>query len=319
MGDTTGTQVVEDSQQGHSGHLTAAQEKSLEEFKQSLQKEGLYNPGEESTVPSRDDATLLRFLRARKFDVKGALKQYSDTQRWRKKHDVDNLFTTFPVDEFEDTRRFYPRWTGRRDKDGHPVYVYRLASIAPLQEELHSVPSARRYQRIIALYEAMIRFTMPLCTHLPHQTDIPISSSTSIIDLEQVTFGAMWALRNHLQEASKLATANYPETLHTIVVVNSPSFFPTIWRWISGWFDEGTRKKIHVLGLDPGSVLRELINPADLPKTYGGELEWKYEDDPNLDSETKKVIECMPKGPYTFVNGKAQALSETATSTQSDS
>ncbi|KAL0066214.1 hypothetical protein AAF712_006839 [Marasmius tenuissimus] len=273
MGDTTSTQVVEDSQQGHSGHLTAAQEKSLEEFKQSLQKEGLYNPGEESTVPSRDDATLLRFLRARKFDVKGALKQYSDTQRWRKKHDVDNLFTTFPVDEFEDTRRFYPRWTGRRDK---------------------------------------------------------------------VTFGAMWALRNHLQEASKLATANYPETLHTIVVVNSPSFFPTIWRWISvsflaleaidsvkesltsrpltqGWFDEGTRKKIHVLGLDPGSVLRELINPADLPKTYGGELEWKYEDDPNLDSETKKVIECMPKGPYTFVNGKAQALSETATSTQSDS
>ena len=34
----------------------------------------------------------------------------------RKQHDVDNLFATFDPVEFEDCRRFYPRWTGRRDK-----------------------------------------------------------------------------------------------------------------------------------------------------------------------------------------------------------
>jgi hypothetical protein len=85
----------------------------------------------------------------------------------------------------------------------------------------------------IVLYELMTRFSFPLCTALPHPSGTtPISSTTSIIDLEDVSLGALWRLRNHLQEASRLATANYPETLGTIAVVNSPSFFPTVWGWI---------------------------------------------------------------------------------------
>ena len=85
----------------------------------------------------------------------------------------------------------------------------------------------------VALYEYMTRFTFPLCTHLPHVTSpTPISSTTSIIDLGDVSLSSLWQLRHHLQEASSLSTANYPETLHHVAIVNSPSFFPTIWRWI---------------------------------------------------------------------------------------
>jgi hypothetical protein len=84
----------------------------------------------------------------------------------------------------------------------------------------------------IVLYEAMIRFVLPLCDYLPHEPPTPISSVTTIIDLEGVSLSAMWSLRNHLQQASTMATANYPETLNTTAIVNSPSFFPTIWNWI---------------------------------------------------------------------------------------
>jgi hypothetical protein len=42
----------------------------------------------------------------------------------------------------------------------------------------------------------------------------------------------MWSLRRHLQQASELATAHYPETLHTIAIVNAPAFFPVVWSWI---------------------------------------------------------------------------------------
>ena len=59
-----------------------------------------------------------------------------------------------------------------------------------------------------------------------------------------------------------------------------------------------------VLGKDPGSVLRTLIDPKDLPKPYGGDLEWKYEDEPFLDEQTREVIGEMPKGPAVFVDGK---------------
>jgi CRAL/TRIO domain len=61
---------------------------------------------------------------------------------------------------------------------------------------------------------------------------MPISSAVSIIDLQDVSFNSMWSLRNHLQEASRLATDNYPETLGTIAIVNSPAFFPTVWGWV---------------------------------------------------------------------------------------
>jgi len=175
----------------------------------------------------------------------------------------------------------------------------------------------------------MTRFTLPLCSYLPHATSpTPISSTTTIVDLENVSFGSMWKLRHHLQEASRLSTANYPETLHTIAIVNSPSFFPTIWNWIKvghpwtlhvllcwnlfqGWFDEGTRLKIHVLSRDPGSTLSELIHSHDLPSSYGGKLEWKFEDEPQLDDDTKQVLGTMPKGPVIFKDGNVVELTTT--------
>ncbi|KAK7676368.1 hypothetical protein QCA50_020672 [Cerrena zonata] len=291
---------------GHLGHLTEEQQKAFAAFKENLTNSKLFTSESVSQLASHDDPTLLRFLRARRFDPLKAQKQFSDAEAWRTKHDVNELYATFPPDEFESAKRFYPRWTGRRDKNGLPVYVYRLASLqGALQKELGTIPAERRYQRIVSLYEFMTRFVFQLCTTLPHPTEpTPISCVTTIIDLEQVSLTAMWNLRSHLAEASTLATANYPETLNTIAVVNSPSFFPTIWGWIKGWFDEGTRRKVHVLGKDPGPTLRTLIDPANLPKTYGGELEWKFEDEPALDQDAKNLIGEMPKGPVLLENGK---------------
>jgi hypothetical protein len=43
------------------------------------------------------------------------MKQFADSAAWRKKLDITNLFAAFDTAELEDARRFYPRWTGRRD------------------------------------------------------------------------------------------------------------------------------------------------------------------------------------------------------------
>ncbi|KAK7048094.1 Sec14 cytosolic factor [Favolaschia claudopus] len=286
---------------GHLGHLSPSQEEALVAFKRALTDAKLYDPDK----PSLDDPTLLRFLRARSFDPAGALKQFTDSINWRKEHDVDNLFATFDAAELENTRRFYPRWTGRRDKNGMPVYVYHLASLnSGIQKELNAATPERRYQRIIALYEAMIRFILPLCSFLPHATETPITCVVTIIDLKDVSIGSMWTLRSHLSESARLATANYPETLSTIAIVNAPSFFPIIWGWIKGWFDPGTRNKIHILGKNPAETLLKLIDEEDLPRIYGGKLEWEYSSEPDIDEATKKVIGEMPKGPAIFVDGK---------------
>ncbi|KAJ7246367.1 CRAL/TRIO domain-containing protein [Mycena rebaudengoi] len=286
---------------GHLGNLTSSQEESLSVFKDTLAKAQLYDP----VKPAYDDPTLLRFLRARSWDVAAAQKQFADAEAWRRKHDVDKLFAGFDSAELEKSRKYYPRWTGRRDKAGMPVYVYHLASLdSAVQKELNSVSHERSYQRIIALYESMRHFHLPLCTFLPHPNQTPITCSVTIIDLADVSIGSMWTLRSHLSEASKLATANYPETLSTIAIINAPSFFPTIWNWIKGWFDEGTRNKIHILGRNPGETLTKLIDPEDLPRQYGGTLEWDFSCEPNLDAAAKQVLGEMPKGPAMFVDGK---------------
>ncbi|KAF7357644.1 CRAL/TRIO domain-containing protein [Mycena sanguinolenta] len=278
---------------GHLGHLSVSQEEALAAFKRALTEEKLYDPAE----PALDDPTLLRFLRARSFDPAGALKQFSDSVKWRREHDVDNLFTTFDPAEFENSRRYYPRWTDVLKhslphdfaQNGMPVYVYNLASLdSAIQKELHSAPPERRYQRIIALYESMIRFNMPLCSFLPHATATPITSVVTIIDLGNVSISSMWTLRSHLSESAKLATANYPETLSTIAI---------------GWFDPGTRNKIHILGKNPAETLLKLIDAENLPSQYGGTLDWKFFSEPNLDDATKEAIGELPKGPHIFVNG----------------
>ncbi|KAJ7644376.1 CRAL/TRIO domain-containing protein [Roridomyces roridus] len=288
---------------GHLGHLTPSQESALIAFKAALTDAKLYD----AASPTTDDATLLRFLRARGWDTTAALKQFSDAEAWRRKNDVVDLYSTFDADEFENSRRYYPRWTGRRDKNGMPVYVYHLASMdSKIQKELNAVPQSRKYQRIIALYELMTRFIFPLCTHLPHPTHpTPISCVVTIIDLQNISLGSMWSLRGHLAESAKLATANYPETLSTIAVVNAPAFFPTIWGWIKGWFDQGTRNKIHILGKNPAETLLTLIDAENLPKQYGGTLEWSFFSEPNLDDVTKEALGGgeLPKGPALFVDG----------------
>ncbi|KAL4070015.1 CRAL-TRIO domain-containing protein [Scleroderma yunnanense] len=271
----------------------------LNAFKSHLAGDGLYKPAIDGAQASHDDTMLMRFLRARRYDCKKAQIKFAHTEAWRKEHDVDNPFKNFDADEMESARRFYPRWTGRRDKCGHPLYVYRLTSLhGSVRKELETLPGATL--PAVVLYEAMTRFILPLCDSLPHEPSTPVSSVTTIIDLEDVSLATMWSLRSHLQQASIMATAHYPETLNVIAIVNSPSFFPIVWNWLKGWFDEATRRKIHVLGRNPGESLRQIIDPQNLPVVYEGELEWVFEDEPSLDSEMAAVVGQMPRGPSIF-------------------
>lgn len=77
-----------------------------------------------------------------------------------------------------------------------------------------------------------------------------------------VSFSSMFRLRGHFQEASKLATPYYPETLGMIIVVNAPSFFPTIWSWIKVWTIPPSQQKHELTtfraGLTKARVIRSI-------------------------------------------------------------
>jgi len=93
--------------------------------------------------------------------------------------------------------------------------------------------------RLFALYENLVSFVLPWCSAIPSRShsESPISQSSNLVDLSHVGLTKFWGLRNHMSDASTLATAHYPETLDRIFVVGAPSFFPTVWEWAKKWFD----------------------------------------------------------------------------------
>ncbi|CAD6580888.1 MAG: hypothetical protein TREMPRED_002862 [Tremellales sp. Tagirdzhanova-0007] len=283
---------------GHLGHLGPQQLSALQAFKRYCADHGSYQPGQAGQAGSTDDATLLRFLRARKFQIEPAYRQFTETEHWRQENRIDEVYETIDVGEYEETRRLYPQWTGRRDKRGMPVYLFdvaRLDSKAVSAYEnakilkgidLDRLQAPPKSMRLFSLYENLVRFVAPWCTSSSFRpySETPITQGNNIVDISGMGLKQFWDLKSHLQDSSQLATAHYPETLDNIFVIGAPSFFPTIWSWLKKWFDPTVVSKIHVLA--PSDVLRELskyIDVENIPKKYGGELAFEFGDMPDLD------------------------------------
>jgi hypothetical protein len=93
--------------------------------------------------------------------------------------------------------------------------------------------------RLFALYENLTNFVLPLCSEMTNRPfpETPVSQSSNIVDISNVGLRQFWNLKAHMQDASQLATAHYPETLDRIFIIGAPSFFPTVWSWVKKWFD----------------------------------------------------------------------------------
>ncbi|KAF2723496.1 CRAL/TRIO domain-containing protein [Polychaeton citri CBS 116435] len=293
----------------HVGHLNTTQTEQLQAFKKLCEQHGYWKGASEQEPATHDDETLLRYLRARKFNPQDAYIQFKDTEDWRKENQLDQLYETIDLKEYEETRRLYPQWTGRRDKRGIPVYVFEVAHLDSKAVSAYQNSTSSKNQsitakvpvkmlRLFALYENLVRFVLPLCSAVPNRpfSDTPISQSNNIVDISKVGLKQFWNLKNHMQDASQLATAHYPETLDRIFIIGAPSFFPTVWGWIKRWFDPITVSKIFILSsANMKATLEEYIDPENIPKKYGGKLDYKFGDLPMLEPAIANSLEWREK------------------------
>ena len=112
--------------------------------------------------------------------------------------------------------------------DEHPPPTAAVAADAgkekandrPVSAGKASDPTPPRLLRLFALYENLAGFMVELCSLLRDRPypDTPITQSNNIVDISGVGLKQFWNLRSHMQDASVLATAHYPETLDRIFV-----------------------------------------------------------------------------------------------------
>jgi hypothetical protein len=165
--------------------------------------------------------------------------------------------------------------------------VYVISAIRP-EDMKKAFDADPQLTTVFLPAEYVTEFIMPLCGKL--RQDRTITSTCNVIDLSNVGLLGFWNLRSLLQAASSMATAHYPESVERILVIGAPSFFPTVWKLITRWFEPATTRKISILSKsEVTSTMQKYIALSDIPERFGGSLEWEFNDPPSLDEEVAKL------------------------------
>ncbi|CDZ98706.1 Phosphatidylinositol transfer protein SEC14 and related proteins [Phaffia rhodozyma] len=291
---------------GHVGHLSPEQETALIQFRSNLIAAGLcpvdpFAPEVVANGPGYnryDDATLLRFLRARKFDLVKAQEMWKANEEWRKSYGTDQLWKTFdyPTGEEKATiEKYYPQYYHKMDKDGRPVYVEVLGQL-DMNKLFAATTQERMIKCLVYEYEKLFRERLPACQAVVGHT---VETSCTILDLNNVGLSNFYKVKNYVGEASTIGQNYYPETMGKFFIINSPYLFSGVWSLVKPWLDEVTVRKISIPGRDWKTQLLAQVPAENLEVKFGGKsTEPASSDAGPWNTESGRQAVAAAHGPY---------------------
>ncbi|TAQ89849.1 hypothetical protein B7494_g1808 [Chlorociboria aeruginascens] len=249
------------NQSGHPGHTTPQQDAQVHQLRMKLEQDGY--------TDRLDTLTLLRFLRARKFDVTLAEKMFVESEKWRKEINLDDLVQNFDYKEKKEVFEYYPQYYHKTDKDGRPVYIEQLGNI-DLNAMYKITTSDRMLQNLAVEYEKLADPRLPACSR---KSGNLLETCCTIMDLKGVGVTKVPSVYSYVKLASAMSQNYYPERLGRLYLINAPWGFSTVFSVVKGWLDPITVEKIHVLGSGYQKDLLTQVPAENLPKTFGGSCE----------------------------------------------
>jgi hypothetical protein len=250
-----------EKQDGHAGHLTEQQIAQVHQLRMMLETEGY--------ADRLDTLTLLRFLRARKFDVNASKQMFTDCEAWRKETKLDETVPVWDYPEKEEIKKYYGQFYHKTDKDGRPLYIETYGNID--LTTMYSITTPERMLTNLAVeYERVGDPRLPACSR---KVGSLLETCCTIMDLKGVGLAKIPQVYSYVRQASVLSQNYYPERLGKMYIINSPWGFSTVWSVVKGWLDPVTVNKIHILGSGYKTDLLKQVPVENLPKAFGGECE----------------------------------------------
>jgi len=247
---------------GFYDQLNQVQYDALQQWKQDLVSQKVL-----PNIQEYDDLFYLRFLRARKFDLVKTMEMFKKYLKWRIDMKVDELLTSYELENLFEIKKVYPHGYHRTDKIGRPVYIerYNQTDVKALFKITTEDKMVKYY---IKQYERQIKFIFPACSAVVKK---PVEQSCTILDADGIGITSIFGpIKGFIKLASDIGQDYYPEMLGKMTIVNTGFFFRAVWTMVKGFIDPKTQAKIGLFGSNFKNELLQLVDEDKLPEFFHG-------------------------------------------------
>nr|CAD7439417.1 unnamed protein product [Timema bartmani] len=263
----------------HLEELPDTKESVIQEFKDFIYERG-------DVMPHRmDDPFLVRFLRARRFNVEKAYRLMTRYYQFKENnpemHDeVNPLHLKFIGDDDVLSVLPYREQTGRR------IMIYKMGNWNPSLYSMDEIMKATVAVLECAILEERAQILGGIC----------------LIDMGNVSLQHAWNITPSIaSKIVELMVTSFPVRTHAIHIVNQSWVFDIIYTIFRPMLDERMKEKIYFHGDDLDS-LHAHIDPKFLPARYGGvQPEFSYMDWMDSLRNNPRIVRELDSLGYTFL------------------
>ncbi|CAN7986007.1 unnamed protein product [Ixodes pacificus] len=241
---------------GYAGDLSEKQQHSLDELKFHLRD--IWS--EEFTDPF-----LLRWLRARDFDVNKSEKLLRDNNIWRQRENIDSLIETYENPEV--LRLYFPGGQCNHDREGRPLWLLRFGN-ADFKGILQCVSKEALVKHVTYIVENIIADMKAQSKKLGKLVD----TATVVFDYDNFSIRQVYSYQvvEFIRLLMVLYENYYPEMLEQCFTINAPSFFQIFWKFVRPFLTERTAGKIQIFSRGKRLSTSKFLNDAQMNEHISG-------------------------------------------------
>ena len=247
---------------GFYDQLNQTQFDALQKWKSTLLSENVL-----PNFDDYDDLFLLRFLRARKFDLEKTMEMFKKFLKWRIDMKVEEINQSYELENLIQIKKLYPHGYHRTDKIGRPIYI-ELYDKTDVNELFKITTDDKMIKYYIKQYERQIKYIFPACSAVVKR---PVEQSCTILDANGIGITSLFGpIKGFIKLASDIGQDYYPEMLGKMTIVNVGFLFRAVWSLVKGFIDPKTQSKINLLKSTYKDDLLKLVDEENLPSFFGG-------------------------------------------------